>query len=107
MGGPPGPPQHASFALTASGVAVSVPADLQLTGPSRPVAPATVGIVCNAPALAATLAAARDRGASAKDDGSVTIRTLPPRDWRVGWVQTDLEPPAAPTPAPRGGPPGS
>jgi hypothetical protein len=106
--GAPGPVERASFALTASGVTVVLPADLQLGGPGRQVAPATVGIVCNDPNLAATLAAARDRGAAAKDDGSLTVRTLPPRDWRVAWVQTDLEPPPAPAtgPGPRGGRPG-
>jgi hypothetical protein len=99
------------FAATPTGVTVELPADLILGPVGRQFAPAAVGVVCNDPVLAATLAAARERGAAAKDDGSLSVRTLPPRDWRVAWLQTDLEPPPAPPgPAgmpPRGGPPGS
>jgi hypothetical protein len=72
--------------------------------------PVTVGIVCSDPGLVSMLTAARDKGPGAKGDGTVSIRTLPPRDWRIAWFQTTMEPPPMPGPPGsdrgQGGPPG-
>ncbi|HEY2911578.1 MAG TPA: hypothetical protein VGI99_15105, partial [Gemmataceae bacterium] len=51
-----------------------------------------VAAECTDPAVLAVVNAARDRGVDAKDDGSVTLKSLPPRDWRVIWLQSDMEP---------------
>lgn len=50
-----------------------------------------IGVECVDTALLAAVNAARDRGLQSKADGSLTLKTLPPRDWRVAWVRTDME----------------
>ncbi|MBO0698006.1 MAG: hypothetical protein J2P46_06415 [Zavarzinella sp.] len=59
-----------------------------------------VATTCTETGVLAALTAARAKGA-APDDMSVTLKNLPPRDWRVGWFQTDMEAQAVAT-----GPPG-
>lgn len=90
-----------SFAVSRDGVTVGVEADLVFGRGGMQYVPVTVGITCPDPALVALLTAARDKGPTAKADGSMSIRTLPPRDWRIAWFQTTMEQP------PMQGPPGS
>ena len=59
-----------------------------------------VGVECTDTALLSAISSARERGLQAKDDGSLTLKTLPPRDWRVVWLQTDMEPRAPAGPGP-------
>jgi hypothetical protein len=101
----------ATFAMRPEGVTVGVEADLVFGRANQSFVAVTVGIVCSDPALVSMLTAARDKGPTAKGDGSVSIRTLPPRDWRIAWFQTTMEqpqiigPPGSERVGP-GGPPG-
>jgi hypothetical protein len=97
-----------TFAVGPEGVTVGVPADLMFGRNYQQFMPATVGIVCSDPAIVSALTAARDKGPGAKADGSVSLRTLPPRDWRIAWFQTTMEAPPMPggPGAGRGGPGG-
>lgn len=83
--------------LTPTEVTVSIPVDVTLGQGMQKVAPGSVGLVCPDPALISRLSAAKAEGAAARDDGSATLRTMPPRDWRIVWVRTTFESPAAPT----------
>jgi hypothetical protein len=65
-----------------------------------------VAATCTEPGVLAALADARAKGAAA-DDMSVTLQSLPPRDWRIAWLQTDMEAQAVSQGPPgMGGPPG-
>jgi hypothetical protein len=83
--------------LTPTGVTVSMPVDVSFGPGMQKVVPASVGLVCTDPALITPLTAAKADGAAARDDGSATLRTIPPRDWRLVWVRSTFEPPPAPT----------
>jgi hypothetical protein len=96
MMGLPEATERTTFTLTPTDVTLAIPADLVYGTANRKLAPATVGIVCSDPDLVQLLTAARARGAADRDEGSATLKTLPPRDWRVAWVQTTLEQPANP-----------
>lgn len=89
-----------TFTFGPDGVTVGVQADLVFGPAGTQSTPVTVGIVCSDPALVAALTEARNKG-PAKDDSPVSLRTLPPRDWRIAWFQTTMEQPAMP------GPPGA
>jgi len=86
-----------SFTLTPTEVTVAVPADLVLDPGGRKLVSATVGVVCTDPDLVALLTSARAQGAADRDSGSGALRSLPPRDWRIAWVQTTLEPMTMPS----------
>jgi hypothetical protein len=91
------------ISFTPDALQVTIAAELLLDQQGR-VAKCVIGLESTAPALIAALDAARARGPDAVDDGSMTARTLPARDWRVAWLRTDMEPHASP--AGPGGPPG-
>ena len=99
-----GPAETGLIELTPERVTVGVPADL-VVGRMGESAPALIGVVCSDPALISLLSTAREKGAAAKYDGSVSLRSLPPRDWRIAWVETTMELPAKP-PLPGAGPGG-
>ena len=90
-----------TFELTPSTATVTVQADLVLGRGGQQFVPVTIGIVCSDPGLISLLSAARDKGPSAQGDGTVSLRTLPPRDWRIAFFQTTMEQP--PMPGPPGG----
>jgi hypothetical protein len=46
---------------------------------------------CTDPSVLSAVNAARDRGGDFTDT-SLTLATLPPRNWRVIWLRTDMEP---------------
>lgn len=94
-----------TFTLSPTELLVTVPADLIFGAGGRKAALATVGVVCTDPEFVNHLAAAKAEGAAARDDGTTNLRTLPPRDWRIAWVRTTLEPAPGPTGQP-GGPGG-
>jgi hypothetical protein len=104
MMGLPEASERTTFTLTPTEVTVAIPAELVYGAGGRKLSPATVGIVCSDPDLINLLTAARAQGAADRDDGSAALKTLPPRDWRVAWVQTTLEPPASPMGASAGRP---
>jgi hypothetical protein len=85
-----------TFSRTESSITVAVPAELVM-GNAREAAPCTIGMVCTDPAVIGALNAAYQKGKDAKDDASLTLRTVPMRDWRVAWFKTKMEPAAVPT----------
>jgi hypothetical protein len=86
-------------------ITVLIHASLYLDGRGLAYVRCIVGVECTDPTLLAAVNAARDRGASAKDDSSVSLRSLPQRDWRIAWLRSDLEPRSPVGPGmPGGGP---
>jgi hypothetical protein len=102
----PAPAEPPTMTVSPSAVTVGVAAEF-VPPNSRDYFPATIGVVSTEPALLAVLEDARKRGPDAKDDGSLTLRTAPPRDWRIGWLRTTLEPVAPPAPLTPAGPGGA
>ena len=105
--------EPSTMTVTPTAITLAVPGDLMLNGPQE-FAPCVVGAVCSDSAIVNALLAAQKQGASARDDGSLTLRSLPARDWRIAWFRTKLEavrPPQNPNgppggPGGPGGPPG-
>jgi hypothetical protein len=100
----PGGPQPPWTTLTPDALTCVVPAELAPDSPFQYFR-CRLAVVCSKPDVIAALDAARQRGASATDDASLTRRSMPDRDWRIVWLQTDAEAQTT-EPAPgMGGPP--
>lgn len=93
--------ERTMLTLTPTEVTLAIPVDVTYGLGNRQYLPATIGVVCSDPALVSMLNTAKAQGAASKDDGSMTLRTLPARDWRFAWFRSDLETPTPPRP---GGP---
>jgi hypothetical protein len=75
--------------LTPDAVTVQIP--IELTMNVQPTfAVCTLGVVSNDPALLAAIAKIRDGSTDTSQSG--VLRTMPPRDWRIAWLRTDMEP---------------
>jgi hypothetical protein len=101
----PGAAERPTFTVTPKSVTIGIQADI-IFNTAMQHAPATVGLECTDPEVVRAVNDAKARGPAAKDDGSVTLRTLKPRDWRVVWVRTNLETPVQANPAQLRGPGG-
>ncbi|HEX3149114.1 MAG TPA: hypothetical protein VHR66_13640 [Gemmataceae bacterium] len=99
--------ERPTYIRTESSVTVLVPMDLVMANP-REFTPCTIAVECTNPEVIAAINAAFKEGANQKDDGSVTLRTLPQRDWRIAWFKTKMEPaaPLSNSNSPRMGPGG-
>jgi hypothetical protein len=82
-------PDAPIIAIGPDGITVTTPAELALDTPQQFVRCA-IGVTCTNPDLLAAVAEARKSGTP--DDGEGVLKTLPPRDWRIAWLRTDMEP---------------
>lgn len=87
--------------VAADKLTVSISVDFVLAGQMGSFVKGALGTEMTDPAVLAILNEARAKGADAKEDGSVTLRTLPPRNWQVKWLRTDLETIRPPAPPPK------
>ena len=105
-GGPGGPPPDASvIEFYPDRILAKVPADLYLDGRVKFVR-CHVLVECTSPDVLAVVNAARERGNSSRDDSSLTLRTVPTRNWRIIGLLTDMVPQSPAAPQPMGGPGG-
>ena len=88
----PGAAERPTFTVTPTAVTVGIQADI-IFNTAMQYAPATIGLECTEPEVVQAVNDAKARGPAAKDDGSVSLRTMKPREWRVVWVRTNLETP--------------
>jgi hypothetical protein len=88
MGGPA--PEPPVIELTPDRILVLMDVDLLFESQMRFVR-CRVAVECANPELLSAVNAAREQGTNARDDGTVTLRTLPDRDWRIAWLQTDVQ----------------
>jgi hypothetical protein len=65
----------------------------------------SIAAECTAPEVLAAVNTARDLGLEGKNDGSVLLRTLPSRQWRIAWLRTDMETHSPMPTSEPGGPP--
>jgi hypothetical protein len=84
------PPEPVAIKLGSADVTVVVPVELHARGTVY-YARGLVGVVCADPELLAKLAELRAKGADAPSDGTISLAKLPPRDWRIVWLATDVE----------------
>lgn len=75
--------------LKDGGLVVNVPAELfeNVVTFDR----CTIGVISDNPAIAAAVAEVRAKGWRAPAAPSYGISSLPGRDWRIGWLRTDME----------------
>ena len=83
------PSDSSSTTFTPTSVSVRMPVELSLELPGQ-FTPCTVTAVCSDPKLLAAIAEIRDRGPSYSDP-TVSIKSLPPRDWRITSLRTEME----------------
>ena len=104
-GGPTGPPPDVGvLQFYPDRILAKIPADLYDDG--RVVYfRCHILVECTNPEVLAAVNAARERGTSSKDDSSLTLRTLPSRQWRITGLLTDMVP-QKPGPPPQPGGPG-
>jgi hypothetical protein len=50
-----------------------------------------IAVECTAPGVLAAVNAAREKGLDSKNDGTILLRSLPSRGWRIAWLQSDME----------------
>ena len=99
------PSDSSTISITSTSINVYMPAELTLEAPAQ-FSPSVVAVVCSDPALLAAVTAIRERGATYTDP-TFSIKSLPPRDWRIAWLRTEMESatmavgPGAPMPPPR------
>jgi len=82
-------PEATETMITADAVTWVGSADVVLDAPGQFIR-GRLAVVSTNPDLLAKLAAARDKGAL-EDDPAVTLKSLPARDWRIAWYQTNAE----------------
>ena len=98
-------PEPGTLTADATAITLVVPAEIAQPNSSTYYV-CTVGLVCTEPGVVAALEGARQRGLTTMDDASVTLRTVPRRDWRIAWIRTTMEPQAPPGASGPGGPKG-
>jgi len=76
--------------VTPEAVTVTVPAELHFPN-SVYYTRCLIGVICTDVDLVRKLADLRAKGVNAPDDGSISLGKLPARDWRIAWMQTDME----------------
>src|SRR5262245_25282904 len=95
------PPDAPVTTLKPDVITVVVGAELMIDATNF--ARCSVALECRNPAVLAAVAAARDKGSTSMD--LVSLKSLPPRGWRVAWMRTDMEPNSVATAAGRMGTP--
>jgi hypothetical protein len=76
--------------VTPEAVTVVIPAELQFPN-SVYYTRCLIGVVCTDADLIRKLTDLRAKGNDAPSDGSTIVGKLPQRDWRIAWLQTDME----------------